>query len=35
MRERTNMLGGHTDTGPITTGGYLVEAHLPLLAAAP
>ncbi len=32
MRERANMLGGHTHTGPTTTGGHLVEAHLPLPA---
>jgi signal transduction histidine kinase len=33
MRERTGMLGGYTLAGPTTTGGYLVEAHLPLPAA--
>jgi signal transduction histidine kinase len=30
IRERTAMLNGHTQAGPTTTGGYLVEAHLPL-----
>ena len=30
MRERSSMLGGSTRAGPATTGGYLVEAHLPL-----
>ncbi len=32
IRERTGMLGGYTQAGPSTTGGYLVEAHLPLPA---
>jgi hypothetical protein len=33
MRERTSMLGGYTRAGPATTGGHLVEAHLPLPTA--
>ena len=34
MRERTGMLGGSVLTGPTTTGGYLVEAHIPLPVVA-
>src|SRR5215475_8623346 len=34
MRERTSMLGGSTRAGPTTTGGHLVDAHLPLPTAS-
>jgi signal transduction histidine kinase len=34
MRERASMLGGFTRAGPTTTGGHLVEAHLPLPAGS-
>jgi len=34
MRERTRMLGGYARAGPATTGGHLVEAHLPLPTAS-
>jgi signal transduction histidine kinase len=29
MRERAAAVGGNLRTGPTTTGGFLVEAHLP------
>jgi signal transduction histidine kinase len=34
MHERTSMLGGSIRAGPTTTGGHLVDAHLPLPAAS-
>jgi signal transduction histidine kinase len=35
MRERAAMLGGRLLTGPAPTGGFLVEAVLPMTAAVP